>query len=535
MSASAFGGFENVAIRQATPRELKGLVKHWRSGRATKKLSEALFDGYVILFGVIVVGAMIVNVVLQAQQVISSCNSGACVSGRTVLPWAAFALATAGALTVSRLFGPVLASAAEGFWMLDAPIKRSAMLRARLAGITVSVGVIGFVLGGLVSALTGSSWTRIVVWGVATGVAAAASVAFAAAQQGAEHSLLTKLATYLFGLIGVLALLLVIAVAAGWLSLDLPADFGLELGLGLLGGALLVLIVGSVVGGLRLGRIRRSILTSGGSLVSGISGAFFALDLGLVRDIVVERRAMEIGHVRSTPGRSIGIQSIVWRELQRLRRAPQPLIGVLVVLVVPYAADALGMGQLAPVFSALGLFGSMIPLFGGLRVFTRTPGLARCMPFSTLAVKRASVAVPAVIALIWAVASTPAFVGFGPTADRRDVFTAFFVAIATAAAGFLAAVRWTTAKGPDFSKPAISTNAGAVPPGLMTNIFRGFDMALLITAPLLLNLSPVISLVIAGIVAFVLLALDLEDIKAKGEDQRKQLEVEKQKRAAARR
>lgn len=534
MTAS-FGGFEDVALRPATPRELKGLVRDWRSGRATKKLSEAIFNGYVVLFGIVVVGAMVVNVILQAQRVVSACGSAACVSGRTVLPWATFALVTAGALTVSRLFGPVLASAAEGFWMLDAPIKRSAMLRGRLVGTTIGAAVIGFVLGGLVSALTGSSWLQILTWGLATGVAASASVAFAAAQQGAERKLLTKLATYLFSLIGVLALLTVIAVAAGWFSLSVPSGFGLTLGLGLLGAAVLVLILGGVVAGLRLGQIRRSTLTSGGSLVSGISGAFFALDLGLIRDIVVERRAREVGHVHSTPGRSVGISAIVWRELARLRRTPQPLIGVVVVLVVPYAADALGMGVISPVFSGLGLFGAMISLFGGLRVFTRTPGLARCMPFTTLAIKRASVTVPAVIALIWAFASTPAFVGFGPLSQHRDVFEAFFVALATAAAGFLGAVRWTMAKGPDFSKPAISTNAGAVPPGLMTNIFRGFEVCLLITAPLLLNLSPIISLVIAGIVAFVLLGLDLEDMKIKGEEQRKQLELEKKKRAAARR
>ncbi|MBA8792772.1 hypothetical protein FHX74_000366 [Friedmanniella endophytica] len=521
-------------LTPARPRELKLMVRDWRSGRATKKLSEAIFDGYVVLFGVVLVGAMIVNVVLQAQRVVASCATGPCLSGRTVLPWAAYALAAAGALAAARLFGPVLASAAEGFWMLDAPIRRSSMLRARMAGIIAGAGVICFVLGGLVSALTGSTWTSILIWAAATGVAGAGAVAFAAAQQGAERRLLTKLATWLFTALGVAALLAVIAVAAGWVTLALPTGFNPELGVALLGLALVVLVIGAVIASARLGRIRRSTLTSGGALVSGISGAFFALDLGLVRDIVVERRALEIGQVRSKPGRSVGLQTLVWRELQRLGRAPQVLIAVAVVLVVPYAADALGLGQVAPVFSALALFGSLIPLMGGLRVFTRTPGLARCLPFTTGQIKRAVVTVPAIVAAVWALLATPAFAGFGQGSTRRDVVAAFLYAVAVGAAGFLGAVRWTTAKGPDFSKPAISTNAGAVPPGLMTNIFRGFDMCLLITAPLLLNLSPVISLVLAGIVALFLLAFDFEAMRIQSEQQRKQMEAERAKRNAAR-
>ena len=73
------------------------------------------------------IGAMLINVVLKAQR---TCRSAAasCLSARTILPWAAFATAVAVALAASRLFGPVLASAAEGFWLLDAPISRAKLL-----------------------------------------------------------------------------------------------------------------------------------------------------------------------------------------------------------------------------------------------------------------------------------------------------------------------------------------------------------------------------------------------------------------------
>ena len=62
--------------------------------------------------------------------------------------------------------------------------------------------------------------------------------------------------------------------------------------------------------GQRLERIRRARLVSGGSLVSGMQGAMFALDFGLIRDILVEREAAERGHVRPTKGRGLGVTAI---------------------------------------------------------------------------------------------------------------------------------------------------------------------------------------------------------------------------------
>ena len=149
------------------------------------------------------IGAMLINVVLKAQRTVAECTTASCLSARTVLPWAAFAAAVAVALAASRLFGPVLASAAEGFWLLDAPISRAKLLRrptGRRGGDRHRVG--GLVIGALVSALTGSGLTGVLVWAGATGLSAAASVAFAAAQQGAERHRLTHAATYVFGLLG---------------------------------------------------------------------------------------------------------------------------------------------------------------------------------------------------------------------------------------------------------------------------------------------------------------------------------------------
>lgn len=514
-----------------TARELKTMMRDWRTGRATRSLGEALTDSYIAIFGFALVGAMIANVVVQAQGVVSQCTAATCLSARALLPWAAFAVSVAAALVLSRLFGPVLASAAEGFWLLDAPVRRARLLAPRLFGITAAGLVIGLGVGALVAALTGSPLIEILIWAGATGIAAAAAITFAAAEQGIDRHRLTRVLGYVFGVIGLAALLTVVAVAAAWTTISVDQELAVEIGLSLAGAGALVLIITLVLARLRLNGIRRARLLSGGALVSGISGAFFALDFGLIRDIVVDRRAMEIGNVNSTPGRSVGISTLVWREWQRLLRNPQPLLWVALSLVVPYAVDALGMGSVMPIFAALVLFACVVPMLNGLRVLTRSAGLARAMPFSPKAIKRAVVAVPGMVVLLWVIAVIPAFLGFGESGTRHDLVTAIGMALATGAAGFLGAVRWTTGKPPNFGGPAVASQFGAIPPGLIIGLIRGFDMCLLITAPLLLGASPLWAIGIAALIGFFLLTFDWEAMKQQAEEQQKQLQEERKRRA----
>ena len=212
-------------------------------------------------------------------------------------------------------------------------------------------------IGTLISALTGSGPIEVLVCTAATALSTAASVAFAAAQQGKERHRLTRLVTYLFGLLASGRC----SASSGSLQDGSPrplrehrhrarADYDRRL--------VLVLLISAVLAGLRLAQIRRARLLSGGALVRGISGAFFALDIGLAHDILVERRAIERGHVNPKRGKGLGLQAMIWREWQRLWRFPQPLLVLAATIVVPYAADALGMSTLTPVLAALALFGA---------------------------------------------------------------------------------------------------------------------------------------------------------------------------------
>jgi Family of unknown function (DUF6297) len=527
------GASEGPSLEPASARELRRMIKDWRTGRATKNLLEAFHDAYIVIIAALMIGAMVINVILKAQRVVSECSTTSCLSARTVLPWAAFALAVAAALAASRLFGPVLASAAEGSWLLDTPVSRPALLGRRLVAAVV-IGLIGgAVVGSLVSALTGSDLQAVLIITGATALSTSGAVAFAAAQQGRDRRRLTRFLTYLFTLLGLAALMVVVGVAAQWFTSPLTTDRAREVGVVVAGGAALVLVIAVVLARLRIRNIRRARLVSGGSLIRGVSGAFFALDIGLARDILVAQRAAEIGHVKPTPGRGSGLSAITWREWQRLRRFPQPIIVVAGTIIVPYAADALGMSVLSPVVAALALFGALIPMLGGLRVLTRSGGLARALPFSLAQLKLASIAVPAVVAVLWAIATTAAFRGFGSGVDPRPIAQASEMAVATAAAGLLGAVRWTQAKGVDFGAPMVSTQAGAIPPGLMTNLFRGFDVVLLVTFPMLLGGSPLWSFAIAAIAAIVLLnSMDAESLRARQAEQQKLLEKQRREREA---
>ncbi len=268
----------------------------------------------------------------------------------------------------------------------------------------------------------------------------------------------------------------------------------------------------------RLGLIRRARLVSGGSLVAGMQGAMYALDFGLVRDIVVERAAVERGHVTPAPGRGHGLQALLWRDLQRLRRFPRPLVPLAASVITPYALDALGLTTVNPFVSGLILVVVLVPFLSMLRVLSRTGGLARMFPFRTSQIRTVAMIVPLMLALAWQLVTVPAFVGITSGGAERSLLDGTLIALVTGLAGWLGAVRWVTAKKVDFGSPMVATESGAVPPTLILNLFRGLDMVALITAPVMFGGSPLFSFALAGL-AFVFLrgTFNTDELKAQQE------------------
>ncbi len=505
---------------------LHALVKSWRHGRATRSIGDVLSDAYIALFSVLMIGAMIVNVIIGSQASSAACDTAACLNGRLLVPWGMFFALGALTLSFARLFGPVLASAAAGFWLVEAPIGRGRILRGRLWAIIVGAAVVSAAVSAAVAAVAGEPFGVVGAWAAASGLVASGLVAWAAWEQSYGRVRPLRAVQALFTTLAAVVLTTMVAVAAGWLHVEPPAWLGqVPWFFAAVGGA------ASVAFGAwahrRLEHFARGRLTSGGSLVSGLQGAMFGLDLGLARDILVDREAIERGHVRPTAGRWTGAGALVWRDLQRLARFPRPLLGLAGAILVPYASDAIGLSLLTPLLSAVALMFALVPTLGALRVLSRSTGLARMMPFSTAELRTASFVVPALLALVWGSATLPAFLGVTGGVPR-DPAVAPVVAVACALGGLLAAVRWQTAKPVNFAVPMMATTAGAVPPTLVFNLVRGFDVAALVTAPILLNVSPLWSLGIAGVLLMILrVGFNMEEMQEQAKEQQKLLDAER--------
>lgn len=513
--------------------ELHGLMKLWRHGRATRSIGQVLQDSYVMLFSVVMIGAMVVSVVLRAQGNMAGCSTDACASGRLLVPTAMVLACFAVALGVARLFGPVLASAAEGFWLMDAPISRRRLLRGRL----VLPLLLSFLVAGLgtalVGALSGLAWAQVLAWSCAAALGSAGLVSLAASEQTRERVVVVKVLQAVFAAAALAVLLVVVSVAAGWLPTTFVAvaEPATWLFAGVAAAGLIGMVVLLQLTVARLEEIRRARLVSGGSLVAGMQGAMFALDFGLIRDILVERRMAEKGHVKPTRGRGLGLAALVWRDVERLKRQPSAFLGLGMSLFVPYAVDALRMSQLNPFISGLALVAGLVPFLGSMRVLSRTGGLARTFPFKTAQLRTATMAVPAMLALVWGLAATPAFIGIASTGADRSIISGLSVALVTSLAGLMGAVRWVTAKKVDYQTPMMATSSGALPPGLIFNLFRGLDMVVLITAPLILQLPAYWSLVIGLIVFWALRgSFNMADLQAEQEQAKRELAEAKEGR-----
>lgn len=518
-------------VGQADEKQLKLLMRDWRHGRADRNLLQALQDAYVMVFGVVLIGAMLISSIIQAQQSVSGCEADSCLAARGLLPWAAVAAVLAFTLVACRMFGPIVASAAEGFWLMDAAVDRRKLLRGRLFASLAVAFFAGGLFSALIATLTGSTLPHIGIWALAGGLGALGLTAFAAAEQGVERHWITSTLQWIVGLAAVATLLALVGIAAGWLPVAGLEQLSVEFAYLVAGAGLLLGLVSLVMAHHRLRNIRRQRLTAGSSLIAGMQGAAFALDFALVRDILVEHKAKQKGHVRATRGAGQGTTALIMRDVQRLWRNPMPLVVWLGSMVVPYAVQALGISQLNPPISALVLMTALIPFMNSLRVLTRTKGLQRAFPFSPSQIKTAVIVVPAVLALIWGIATTPAFLG-ALGGEQLDVVAGITAALITAIAGLLAAIRWMSAKPADYGGPIVAIGVGAMPPGMLFSMLRGIDMVALVTLPIVFGLPAWVSLLIAAI-AFAILrsGFDKDQMMEQQEEQRKLLEEEKARRA----
>ncbi|MDR1448704.1 MAG: DUF6297 family protein [Propionibacteriaceae bacterium] len=420
-----------------------------------------------------------------AQSGAAVCGTAGCAIGRTLLPWVAALTLFTAALAVARLLGPVVASAAEGTWLLDTPINRAKLLRGRLLAV-VLVQVAGSALAvSAVMALAGYSPRQIVLWAAAFGLGGGWLTAAAAVEQTYLRNWAMNTLQWLCGMAAVGMLVTVTGMGAGWFATSLSESLWDRLtgGFGIVAAAGLLLC--SLWALARLDHIHRGRLVSGGSLIASLQGAAYALNFALLWDILTERSAKNIGHVMPRTGRGRGAWAVVWRDVQRLTRYPRRWGLFSASVGVPYAVNALGFQAFAPTVSAVVLLVALVPFLGSLRAMARTASLPRLFPMSEIGVRLSTSAVAAGVGLLWALLATPSFLCFDDS--KLGWAEGFAWSVVTAAAGLLAAIRWVSAPPIDYGQPLLQVGFGAVPPTLTGDVFRGFDFIAFITIPLVLG------------------------------------------------
>lgn len=463
----------------ADVRELRSQIRTWRRGRVDTTLMEALSDAYVAIFSALVLGSMAVSVIVNLDVVASgSCSSVSCLDARDALGWLFGLAAITAVLAAARLLGPMLVSPAVGTWLLTAPLDRTALVRGRLVGTTVVAALVGAALAATGAALSAypadvTGWLALLA-----AVCCVLLVAVATVDQ-ARGGGLVRLLTWSLGAVLWVGLVLVARDTLPDL-LRVPSVPALRIAVVVTAAVAMATLVAAYR---RLHLIDRERLVSGGALLPGLSGALSSLDLTLFYDILVARHWRSRSTVRVVRGRGTGAGALLWRELVRLRRTPQVLVGSAAALVLPYLATVLGLGQVTVVAVTLTGFVAGVGLFTSLRVLSRTASLVRCFPLPAPTVRAACSAVPGGVLVVWALATVPAV----HDAVGGSWGSSVAVALASGVTVAAAAIRWMTSHPPDYRLPLVTSPMGAVPTSLYVSVLRGFDVLLLGTVPLLVS------------------------------------------------
>lgn len=460
---------------------------------------EAISDAYVVVFSGLIIASMAVSVFVHVGALSAhSCASTACRTASSWGPWLAVLSATAATAAIARLFGPVFVSPAAASWLLPSPVDRTALLRPRLALAVVAGLGWGALVSAVVATVAGFGMGAVIVAAAIGGLVAIATVGAAVLGQGRNR--------WPLGVVtGALLALALLLVATGVLGPSRAA--------GTVGAAQTtalaaagVLAIGLTAASVhRLPQLRAVDVAATGALAPAVSGALATLDFALVLDVVVAQRWRRRGRVRPLRGGPIGAGALVWRDVARLRRAPVPLLTLLVASIASDAAATMGAGRALPLVSIVVGFMATVPLLVGLRVLARTPALLRAMPFPDARGLAAAVVVPGAAAIVYGLVCVPALrsaVDHGPKLSN-----AIAMGIAVGLATLAAAARWVTGRPPDYARPLVSSPAGAVPTNLYGSAFRGFDIALITSLPLLLSPSSQGAIYTAVIALFVLTIL----------------------------
>jgi hypothetical protein len=249
------------------------------------------------------------------------------------------------------------------------------------------------------------------------------------------------------------------------------------------------------------GGLDRGTLAYGGSLVLGVTTSVAWMDSTLLRGVADERRWRDRASVRSRRLAGTGATVLVRADLRRLGRQPGRVVGWAALAVVPYVVAAVAAPVWAAVAQVLAGALAVSRLTAGLRAVADQPGLRRMLPLTDRRLHALHTLLPAAGALLWAAATAPALAAVAQPAlagTPAGGDPALGASAAAAIGALAAAVRAATRPPLNYDAVAVpDVGFGSAPVGLIAQVLRGADVALLLAALVLAGVSPPVRAAVA--------------------------------------
>lgn len=397
-----------------------------------------LTQWYVRLVNVAIVGAIGWGVAFKGLQK----------TGQPVSSWTALCLSVLAAVVLLKVLlalGPVFAGRDRAFWVLSSPVDRGAVLMPRfvaLLGFGAAVGAVwpAAVFGVVGAASVPGPW-------LFAGSAAAGVAVVAGAVVLQRHRLSPQ------------AWLSVIAAAAVVALFLRPGDVVLGEAVRLI--PIAVALV--VAAGLSLRRLNRAALSAGASLAAVARVSASWLDLTLLGTILAERRARQLGRVRSARLRGSRLTVLVWTDVLRVRRAPNAVLVWAGLLPLPALVALGGEVDWVPAVHLIAALLATDRLAAGLKAVCRSAAIRRAMGVPDRTLRLAHLVIPVTGAVVWCAITAP----FTPHVEWLN-------AVVSAVGAVAVVYRIATRPPLDYGVAAIDFGVlGPVPLGLVMQLSRG--------------------------------------------------------------
>jgi hypothetical protein len=408
---------------------------------------------YVRLVNVAIVGAVGWGVAFKGLQ-----KTGQ----QGVSEWTALWLSVLAAVVLLKVllaFGPVFAGRDRAFWVLSSPVDRGAVLMPRFVGLLGCGAAVGAVWPAVVFGVVGAASVP-GPW-LFAGSAAAGVAVVAGAVVLQRHRVRPQ--TWLSVIAGA-------AVVALFLR---PGYVGVGEAVWLTPVAVVLVVVAAM----SLRHLHRADLAVGASLAAAVRVSASWLDLALLGTLLAERRARQLGRVRSARLRGSRLIVLVWTDVLRARRAPNAVLLWAGLLPLPALVALGGEVDWVGAVHLICAFVATDRLATGLKTVCRSAAIRRAMGVPNGSLRLAHLVVPAIGAVVWCLATTP----FTPHVSWLN-------GVVSAVGAVAVVYRIATRPPLDYGVAAIDFGVlGPVPIGLVMQLSRG---------PLLLYLLCVLQVVL---------------------------------------